>query len=117
MFASTRNSLHPVDQHLEVQLAHAGDDRLTGLVVGVHPEGRVFLREPLDGGSQLLLVGLGPRLDRLFDDRRRKVHRLQNDLSVRVAQGLGGGVLEPHHGDDLAAPTRAISCRLLACIW
>ena len=36
-------SLHPVDQDLEVQLAHAGDDRLPRLLVGAHPEGRVLL--------------------------------------------------------------------------
>jgi hypothetical protein len=34
---------HAVDDDLEVQLAHAGDDRLAGLLVGVHAEGRVLL--------------------------------------------------------------------------
>ena len=50
-------------QDVEVELAHPGDDRLTGLFVGAHPEGRVFLSEPLNGGAQLLLVDLGLRLD------------------------------------------------------
>src|SRR5215471_5593517 len=58
---------HPVDQHLEVQLAHARDDRLPGLLVGPDLEGRVLLGEPLDGCAQLLLVTLGPRLDRHVD--------------------------------------------------
>src|SRR6185369_7173580 len=34
---------HPVDQHLQVQFAHAGDDRLAGLLVGPDLEGRVLL--------------------------------------------------------------------------
>ena len=34
---------HPVDQHLKVELAHAGDDRLAGLLVGADSEGRVLL--------------------------------------------------------------------------
>src|SRR5438876_1053690 len=46
-------ALHPVDEHLEVQLAHAGDDRLTGLLVGAYLEGRVLLGEALDGGAEL----------------------------------------------------------------
>src|SRR5205823_5567510 len=39
-------ALHAVDQHLEVQLAHARDDRLTGLLVRVDTERRVLLVEP-----------------------------------------------------------------------
>ena len=34
-----------VDDDLEVQLAHAGDDRLAGLLVGADPEGRILLRQ------------------------------------------------------------------------
>src|SRR3569833_4697779 len=44
-------TLHAVDQHLEVQLAHAGDDGLPGLLVGPHLEGGVLLGEPLDRGA------------------------------------------------------------------
>ena len=36
---------HAVDEHLEVELAHAGDDRLAGLVVGVDLERRVLVGE------------------------------------------------------------------------
>ena len=38
-------ALHAVDQHLEVQLAHARDLGLAGLLVGAHLEGRVLLGE------------------------------------------------------------------------
>ena len=37
--------LHAVDQDVEVELAHAGDDRLAGVLVEVDLEGRVLLGE------------------------------------------------------------------------
>ena len=36
---------HAVDDHLEVELAHAGDDGLAGVLVGADLEGRVLLGE------------------------------------------------------------------------
>ena len=36
-------ALHAVDEDLEVQLAHAGDDGLAGLLVGADAEGRVLV--------------------------------------------------------------------------
>ena len=39
---------HAVDEHVEVQLAHAGDQRLAGLLVGLDAEGRVLLGEALE---------------------------------------------------------------------
>src|SRR3954451_1659534 len=94
---------HPVDQHLQVQFAHSGDDRLPGLLVGPDLEGRVLLGEPLDRGAQLLLVTLGLRLDGHVDHRRREGHRLEHDrLVLRGQRVAGGGVLQAHHRDDLA---------------
>ena len=40
---------HPIDEHVEVQLtAHAGDEGLRGLQVGVDAEGRVLLGQTLE---------------------------------------------------------------------
>src|SRR3546814_7683449 len=38
-------ALHAVDEDVQVQLAHAGDDGLAGLFVGMHAERRVLLRQ------------------------------------------------------------------------
>src|SRR6266511_496248 len=92
-----------VDDDLEVELAHAGDDRLAGLFVAPHAERRILLREPSEGLGQLVLVSLRLRLDRDGDDRIRERHRLEPDRSrlgrKRVAGRRG---LQPDRGDDLA---------------
>ena len=76
---------HAVDQHVEVQLAHAGDDRLAGLRVGLDAEGRVFLGQALQGDGHLVLVGLRLGLDLDLDDRLGEGDRLEDHRVV----GLG----------------------------
>src|SRR4051794_221948 len=94
---------HPVDEDLQVELAHAGDDRLAGLLVQLDLEGGVLLGQLLDGGAELLLVALGLRLDRHRDDRGREGHRLEDHRVLRVAEGVTGRrLLEADDGDDLA---------------
>ena len=108
---------HPVDEHLEVQLAHAADDGLAGLLVGVHLEGGVLLGEGLEGLGQLVLVVFGLGLDGHVDDRLGEVERLEHDLGVAVAEGVaGGGLLEPDQGHDVAGEAASRSSRWLACI-
>ena len=55
-------ALHAVNDDLEMQLAHAGDDRLAGFLVGAYTERRVFLRQPVERHPHLLLVDLSLRL-------------------------------------------------------
>src|SRR4051794_36562011 len=105
---------HAVDEDLQVQLAHAGDDRLTGLLVEADLEGRVLLGQLLDGGAELLLVALGLGLDRHRDDRGREGHRLQDHRVLRVAQGVTGRrLLQADDGHDL---TGAHALALLALV-
>ena len=54
---------HPIDDDIEVQLAHSGDDRLPRLLIGVHAERRIFLGQLPERNTHLLLIGLGFRLD------------------------------------------------------
>src|SRR5215210_4340057 len=83
-------ALHPIDEDLQVELAHAGDDGLAGLLVEADLERRVLLGEFLDRRAQLLLVALRLRLDGHRDDRRREGHRLQDHRLLRVAEGVTG---------------------------
>ena len=63
---------HAVDDDFEMQFAHAGNQRLAGIGLGGNAEGRIFLRQALHGHAQLVLVGLGFRLDGHGNDRRRE---------------------------------------------
>ena len=91
-----------VDDDLQVQLAHAGDDGLAGLVVGVDLEGRVLLGELGQAHGHLVLLGLGLGLNGNGDDRRGELDGLEDDRVLLVAEGLaGGGVLEADAGDDV----------------
>ena len=61
-----------IDDHLEMQLAHPVDEGLARLLVGAHPEGRVFFGQAAERGAHLVLVGASLRLDRDRDDRLGK---------------------------------------------
>src|SRR5882762_3871293 len=81
---------HAVDDDFKVKFTHAGDQGLAGIGFGGNAEGRIFLREALQGDPQLVLVRLGFRLDGDGNHGSRKVDRLKNDLLVFVAQRVAG---------------------------
>jgi len=96
-------ALHTVDENLEVQLAHAGDDSLVRLFVGLDAEGRVFVREFPERDAHLLLVGLRLRLDAERDHRLGELNLLKHDRIRLVAERVRGlGVLQPHGSGDFA---------------
>ena len=96
----------PLDVDLQVQLAHARDDRLAGLVVDVDAEGRVLAHEPVEGLGELVVVGPLGRLDRQVDDRLGGVDALEREVRALGAVGVAGGALEAHDGDDVAGAGR-----------
>ena len=97
-------ALHPVDDDFQVQLAHAADDRLPSLLVRGDAERGVLVGELHERFPDLLLVGLGLRLDGDSDDRLRELHFFEDDRVRLVAQRIAGlGGFEPDHGDDIAA--------------
>ena len=57
-------SSQPVDDDVEVELAHAANDRLPGLCVLVDVEGGILVGQLLEPEVQLLALGLRLRLDR-----------------------------------------------------
>ena len=83
-------ALQAVDDDLEVELAHPGDHDLAGLLIGLDPEGRVLRHQLAEPLTELLLVGLGLRLDGQRDDRLREVHRLEHDRVPLVADRVAG---------------------------
>src|SRR5215218_6986509 len=92
----------PVDDDLQVQLAHAGDDGLPCLLVAANGERRILFGEPLERNGELLLVGLRLGLDSLPDDGLGEDHLFEHDLLLvvsrdeRVARPSIGDVGGPH---------------------
>ena len=92
-----------VNNDLQVQLAHAGDDGLPGFLVGVGPEGGVFFGQLAQSNAHLLLTGLGLGLDSNLDNRLGEDHGLQDDGMVLITEGVaGGGVLHTDSSGDIA---------------
>ena len=86
-----------------MELAHAGDDRLAGFLVGEDAECRVFLSEALESDAHLFLVDFGFRLDRHRDDGVGERWWLEEDRMVFVAERVAGGdILDAHDGGDVA---------------
>src|SRR6266545_2012556 len=95
--------LDAVDRDLEVEFAHAGDQVLAGLLVDLHLDARVRLREEAQGLDELRQVRRRLRLDGDRDDRVGVVDDLLEGLHLLVvAHGRSGDcVSEPDHRDDV----------------
>eukprot|EP00967_Tisochrysis_lutea_P124989 scaffold209589_cov35-Tisochrysis_lutea.AAC.5 len=95
--------LHAIADDVEVELAHALDNRLAGLLIARKAERGVFCGELDERVGHLLLVSLRLGLDGDLDHGLRELHLLKNDRCVGVAESLAGGrVLAADNGDDVA---------------
>ncbi len=96
-------ALHAVDDDLEVELAHPGDDRLAGVGVVLDPERRIFFNHLAEREVEALLGRGVLGFDRLRDHRLVGVDALEQDRRLRIAQRVAGGrILEAGCRDDLA---------------
>ena len=96
-------ALHPIDEDVEVKLAHALDDRLARFMVGRHAEAGILGGQAVERDAHLFLVGLGLRLDAELDDRIGELHPLEDDRGVLGAQRVARGrLLEAGQSDDVA---------------
>ena len=68
-------ALHPIDDHLDVDLGEAGDDLLAGLRIAMDVERGVLLAQAPDRARRLLLVALRLRLEGERHHRRRQLQR------------------------------------------
>ncbi len=110
---------HAVHDDLQVQLAHAADDGLAAVGIGVDLEGRIFLRQLGERHAQLFLVGLGLGLDRHRDHRRREVDRFEHDRDASRRRWCRRWRRSSGPRRRRCRPRRIslISSRLLACIF
>ncbi len=96
-----------VDDDLEVQLAHPGDDRLRRLGIDADLEARVLEHQHAEGGLELELcsgVGLGGGSMAIEITGSGHDDRLEDDGLALVAQGVAGrGDAQADGGGDVAA--------------
>ena len=86
-----------------MQLAHPRDDGLPGLLVEADDERGILIRQLAETATELVLVGLGLRFHGHADHGSGEADLLEHHRMIGVADGVpGGGVLETHHGDDVA---------------
>ena len=111
-------ALEAVDDDVEVQLAHAGDDGLAGLVVVLHDERGVLVGELRQPGAELVLVGLGLRLDRDRDDRDGERDRFSSTTGLSGSQIVSPVVecFSPTTATMSPVYAASLSSRWFACI-
>ena len=96
-------ALHPVNQYLQVKLAHAGHDSLPGFVVIVNLECGIFVRQLHQRIRQLILVGARARLNRNRYDRFGETDGFKHDGVGLVADGVARRrELQAHRRRNLA---------------
>src|SRR4029078_3693348 len=92
-----------VDLDVEMEFAHALENGLAGLLVGRHPEPRIFRGQLRQRDAELFLVGLRLRLDRDFDHRLREFHLFEDHRLVGIAQRVTGArFLQASQRNDVA---------------
>jgi hypothetical protein len=75
-----------VHDDLEVQFAHARNNRLSGFLIARYAEGWVFFGQALERKAQFVLILLGFRFDGDRDNRLGEGRRFEIDRVVRVAE-------------------------------
>ena len=78
----------PLDDHLQVDLALAGDDRLVHFVVHPVAERGVLLLERRQADCELVLVALGAQVEGDVDVGMGILHLRQLHGEARAAQGV-----------------------------
>ena len=91
--------LEPFAEHLQVQLAHAGDHQLLGLRVAVQLERGVFLDDLVQRAGELAFVAAALGRHGQADHRRGKLDRRQLQVAQRQA---GVQLFDLGHGHDVA---------------
>ena len=94
---------HPVDDDLQVEFPHAGDDGLRGFFVVLGDEGGVFFGQLAQRLPHFVLVGPAFGLDGDGDDGVREDDVLEDDLVVAGGERVAGERLfEADDGGDAA---------------
>ena len=93
---------NPLDVDFEVQLAHAGNQRLARLLVGHHAEGRILAAEPLEGLRQAVGPVALHRLDREAKHGLGDENAFERHVDAIAAERVARSAVDADDGDDVA---------------
>ncbi|BBG29094.1 O-methyltransferase [Zymobacter palmae] len=79
---------HTVNDDVEVELTHTGDDSLTRFFISLHAERRIFLSQLTKSDTHFFLVCFGFRLNRYSNNGIREFHAFQNNFGIDITQGI-----------------------------
>ena len=82
---------HTVHNDIEVKFTHPGDDGLPGFFICLDAERGIFLCKLRQRQTHLFLIGLRSRLYRNRNNGLRKLHSLEDNGIVRVAERIACG--------------------------
>ena len=81
---------HAVDNDFQMQLAHAADNGLPAVGIGVNLKGGIFLGQAPKRHAHFFLIGLGLGFDRNRNDRSGELNRLQRNRMIFVTDRIAG---------------------------
>ena len=86
-----------------MKLAHTGNNNLTGLLVCLRSEGRIFFCKLCKRLAHLALTSFGLRLDRDIDNRLRELHGFQDYRMLVVTDSIASCCgLETYSGSNIS---------------
>ena len=80
-----------VNNDVQMELAHTGDNGLASLFIGTHTEGRILLSQLNQRIAHLILACFGLWLDSDINNRLWEFHGLQDNRILLVTDGIAGG--------------------------
>ena len=103
-----------VNDDLQMQLTHTGDDGLTGFLIGMSTESRIFFCQFCKSFTHLALTGFGLRLDSQLDNGLRELHGLKDYRMLLITDGItGSGELETNCCCDVTGVNLFQLCTLV----
>ena len=94
---------HAVQSHLQVQFAHAAQDRLPRFAVGLQMQRRIGADHLAERAPEFFLFGFDLCLHRYADDGVGKTHTLENNRVGGIAQRVTGlGIRQGHQRNDVS---------------
>ena len=100
---NTELAAHAIDNNIEVQFAHTGDDGLPRFFIGLNAERGIFLCKLGQRQPHLFLIDLRSRLNSNRNNRLRKLHSLEHHRIIRITKRVArGDIFEANRGRNVA---------------